>query len=197
MYLAGLDEILEMQDEISDQLTFLERNATEAREVLDMLKAGRLDDKTGQDVVDALEERLLGKLAKLQEGFKKQVAEITAVSRSSIDTFRKLVEGKDEAAKAAQQNNAGGAAKDGNKGGAGEAPGAPVWIVKWHNNGINTSPRFVSEAQAYRYFVNVGNYAKKLVAYDGRMWMTVKTYGGRQWTDQLTDDGSYQGRIHN
>ena len=185
MYLAGLDEILEMQDEISTQLDIIERNASDAHAILKQLNAGAFDDED-TDTAE-LEQKLLAKLDKLKANFDKQAKAITDISKGSIKRFRKLIEGddsKDEPLTTVATTGGGG-------GGGGDESGQQ-WVVKWHNNGVSTSPRFHSEAQAYRYFVNVGDFAKKLLGYDGQRWAVIKTYGGRQWLTLMTDDGSYQ-----
>eukprot|EP01061_Rhynchopus_euleeides_P035739 TRINITY_DN60226_c0_g1_i1.p2 TRINITY_DN60226_c0_g1~~TRINITY_DN60226_c0_g1_i1.p2 ORF type:complete len:226 (+),score=102.89 TRINITY_DN60226_c0_g1_i1:198-875(+) len=182
MYLGGLDEILEMQDEIAAQLDVIERNATEARDVLRMLKEGRLDPDDPEML--ELEEKILGRLEALKKSFDKEVKAITEISKGAVERFRKLVEG-DPDADATSRHGTSAAGHDGDAAGQ-------QWVVKWHNNGVSTSPRFHSEAQAYRYFVNVGDFAKKLIAYDGQRWAVIKTYGGRQWLSQMTDDGSFQ-----
>eukprot|EP01059_Diplonema_ambulator_P013418 TRINITY_DN23942_c0_g1_i1.p1 TRINITY_DN23942_c0_g1~~TRINITY_DN23942_c0_g1_i1.p1 ORF type:complete len:162 (+),score=70.57 TRINITY_DN23942_c0_g1_i1:411-896(+) len=159
-----------MQEEISEQLGVLERNASDARKYMLMVQAGDLGGS--DEELKQVEEKLIKKITGLKDDFEAKVKELTELSKTTVDNLRSIV----EKGEVAQQ----------------DTPGRPQWIVKWHNNGLNTSPRFDTESQAYQYYVNIGDFAKKLVAFDGTKWLLIKSYGGHQWTSLMTDDGAYQ-----
>eukprot|EP00659_Diplonema_papillatum_P009595 gene9595-14898_t len=181
-YIGEISEVRDMQGEISEQLLFLERNVSAVQELLDGLRRGGRaaggdsdeeedeDELTDEDL-GRLEEKLAGKFSKIQAAFEERVQELAGLSATSLDTFKKLV--------------------NDNKGGQVRA-GQSAWVVKWHQSGVNTSPKFDSESTAYQYYVSIGDFAKKLIAFDGTRWVLLKSYGGPQWTSLMTDDGTHQ-----
>eukprot|EP01060_Flectonema_neradi_P006438 TRINITY_DN14350_c0_g1_i1.p1 TRINITY_DN14350_c0_g1~~TRINITY_DN14350_c0_g1_i1.p1 ORF type:complete len:253 (+),score=33.11 TRINITY_DN14350_c0_g1_i1:85-759(+) len=182
MYMNNVDDIREMQDQIGNQMGMLERNITEVGELLTQLLKGNLDNNDVSDVND-LEDLLISKIGTMKKNFDDQAKELQEMSKTNQEYFRQLI---DDSAKAASS---------GIKPSGGElfvSPGTSKWLVKWHNNGISTSPLFESEGVAYQYYVNIGDYAKKLIAYDGHRWILLKSYGGQQWVSLMTDDGTIQ-----
>ena len=181
-YMSDVDEVREMQDQLSEQMDLLERNATEVGELLTQLLKGNIDGNEASEV-DDLEDVLISKIRTLKKNFDDQAKELQEISKTNQEYFRQLIDDTTKATSA------------GGKPGGGELfvpPGTSKWLVKWHNNGISTSPLFESEAIAYQYYVNIGDYAKKLIAFDGHRWILLKTYGGQQWVSLMTDDGTIQ-----
>lgn len=68
------------------------------------------------------------------------------------------------------------------------------FLVKWHGEkGVKTSKRMVTELEAIDFFNQVGEYAKKLLMFDGSQWRVIREYGGANWLALLHDDGEFQG----
>ena len=67
------------------------------------------------------------------------------------------------------------------------------YLVKWHGkSGIQMSPRYKEEGEAFQKFEDVGDYAKKLLYYDaaGDSWRVVRDSGGEQWLALIHNDGN-------
>eukprot|EP00756_Hemistasia_phaeocysticola_P034002 Hpha_TRINITY_DN16499_c0_g18::TRINITY_DN16499_c0_g18_i1::g.159355::m.159355 len=162
-------EIGVMHREISTQLDRLQQNLTtvvqymeDFRERQRQLKA---ESENGEDPMTQVEEAVLGKVKRLVTFFEDQITKLQKARKGAMDQMTQYLDNK--------------------KGGR--------FIVKWHGKtGVTTSPRFSSEEQAYQYFVHCGDFAKKLLMFDGTRWILVKSYGGQQWLALMTDDANYQ-----
>eukprot|EP01062_Namystynia_karyoxenos_P074824 TRINITY_DN71855_c0_g1_i1.p1 TRINITY_DN71855_c0_g1~~TRINITY_DN71855_c0_g1_i1.p1 ORF type:complete len:263 (+),score=96.92 TRINITY_DN71855_c0_g1_i1:119-790(+) len=162
-------EIALMQREIGEQIRLLERNLTTVKSYFatlrERLKARQDDSELSSEALDQLDDATVGSVHRLAKSFREQAAELSKVSQHALDEFKQYL--------------------DNQRGGR--------WLVKWHgNNGITTSPRFASEEQAYQYYVQAGDFAKKLLMFDGARWILIKSYGGQQWLSLMTDDATYQ-----
>lgn len=67
------------------------------------------------------------------------------------------------------------------------------FVVKWHgDDGVKTSKRMPTEVEALNFFNQVGEFAKKMLMFDGQRWLVLRTYGGDNWLQLIKDDGSVQ-----
>ena len=67
------------------------------------------------------------------------------------------------------------------------------FLVKWHgDDGVKTSKRMAREEEAIDFFNQVGEFAKKLLMFDGSRWVVLREYGGAQWLALMHDDGDVQ-----
>ena len=67
------------------------------------------------------------------------------------------------------------------------------FLVKWHgDDGVKTSKRMGSEGESLDFFNQVGDFAKKLLMFDGTNWLVLKQYGGQEWLNLMQDNGVVQ-----
>jgi hypothetical protein len=67
------------------------------------------------------------------------------------------------------------------------------FLVKWHgDSGVKTSKRMTTENDALNFFNQVGDYAKKLLMFDGQRWIVLREFGGENWLSLMHDDGETQ-----
>lgn len=67
------------------------------------------------------------------------------------------------------------------------------FLVKWHgDDGVKTSKRMGKEEEAIDFFNQVGEFAKKLLMFDGSRWVVLREYGGAQWLSLMHDNGDIQ-----
>jgi hypothetical protein len=67
------------------------------------------------------------------------------------------------------------------------------FLVKWHGDeGVKTSKRMATEMEALNFFNEVGEFAKKMLMYDGQKWVLLREYGGENWLTMMRDDGEAQ-----
>lgn len=67
------------------------------------------------------------------------------------------------------------------------------FLVKWHSDdGVKTSKRFEREVDALDFYNQVGEFAKKLLLFQGESWIAVRNYGGEKWLACMTDDAAPQ-----
>jgi hypothetical protein len=64
------------------------------------------------------------------------------------------------------------------------------YIVKWHGkNGPQATRRLRSQLEAEREFDQIGDFAKKMIFFDGTKWVVVRSYGAERWLEMLSNDG--------
>ena len=67
------------------------------------------------------------------------------------------------------------------------------FYVKWHSKeGLKSSDRVPTETEAAILFEKVGDFAKKLLMFDGTRWSCIKEFGGDNWLNLMEDSGNPQ-----
>lgn len=67
------------------------------------------------------------------------------------------------------------------------------FLVKWHgDDGVKTSRHLASEQEATAEFERVGDFAKKLLMFDGARWVVLQSYGAERWLKHIRNDGTLQ-----
>jgi hypothetical protein len=71
------------------------------------------------------------------------------------------------------------------------------FYVKWHSkDGLKSSDRLPTETEAAILFEKVGDFAKKLLMFDGSRWSCIKEFGGDNWLNLMQDNGDPQTGEH-
>jgi hypothetical protein len=161
---AQLKSIATHQSSLLDQLMKL-------RERLDVCRSSvmavtKLDEK-GLDADEEIASRIAvvkEQLAQYQSSLSGQLAELEKETKKQFADLKDLLESN-----------------------------ANRFVVKWHSDdGVKTSPRMATEQEAVEKFTEIGEFAKKLLMFDGQRWIPLKVYGGEKWLALMHDNGDVQ-----
>ena len=162
--LTATQNVERQQTILLESLLRLQTRVDTCRASIEALTAPQQDGEDNEAAIEAKKELIRKQLGDYEVSLMKQIDKLEHETKRQFNNLKDLVD--------ARSNR---------------------FLIKWHSDdGVKTSKRMATEQEAYEKFNDVGEFAKKLLMFDGSRWIVLKEYGGEKWLHLMHDDGDVQ-----